>query len=176
MTPWFWFAEANYQFSYAGENLAVFFGDSEDVVDAWLNSPSHRANLLNQQFTEIGIAVAEGTYQGQETTFIVQLFGTPAVAQPVATLTTDTTPTETEGGEVGGETSTVITEEDLEPIAEETPSVPAEMTPEVIQERELEEMIEQDVVHIEESLVVVSAESVQPIPSTQVFEVQSNCR
>lgn len=78
LTPWHWFREVGYDFSYAGENLAVNFVDSIDVSQAWMNSPGHRANILNKNFSEIGIATAEGMYQGQKTTFIVQLFGTPA--------------------------------------------------------------------------------------------------
>lgn len=85
-SPWHWFGEAGYTFSFAGENLAVFFGDSSDVERAWMNSPSHRANILNERFTEIGIATAEGFYQGERTVFVVQMFGTPSVFKPGASL------------------------------------------------------------------------------------------
>ena len=82
--PWFWIHKAGYNYSYAGENLAINFTDSEDVIKAWLNSPAHRANMLSQHFTEIGIGIAHGTYQGKETTFVVQVFGKPAELQTVA--------------------------------------------------------------------------------------------
>lgn len=75
--PWHWFDEVGYEYSYAGENLAVDFNDSSAVNTAWMNSPTHRANLLDQHYTEIGIATAEGFYQGRPTTFVVQAFGTP---------------------------------------------------------------------------------------------------
>jgi len=82
--PWYWFTQAGYNFSYGGENLAVYFSDSSAVNTAWMNSPEHRANILNSHFTEIGIATAQGVYQGQETTFVVQEFGTPAtVVTPI---------------------------------------------------------------------------------------------
>jgi hypothetical protein len=61
------------------------------VEQAWMNSPTHRANLLNQHFTEIGIATAVGTYEGHSTTFVVQEFGTPAHVA-AATPTNITTP------------------------------------------------------------------------------------
>lgn len=77
-SPWYWFEQAGYDFVYAGENLAVNFNESADVNNAWMNSPSHKANILNSHFTEIGIATAEGMYQGKQTTFVVQMFGTPA--------------------------------------------------------------------------------------------------
>lgn len=76
-TSWSWFRDAGYRFAYAGENLAVDFTDSGDVNRAWLNSPTHRANIMNGKFTEIGIATAEGMYQGRKTVFVVQMFGTP---------------------------------------------------------------------------------------------------
>ncbi len=76
-TPWYWFKEAQYDFQYAGENLAINFVDSTDVDSAWMNSPGHRANILNSKFTEIGIATAKGYYNGRETIFVVQMFGKP---------------------------------------------------------------------------------------------------
>ncbi len=78
LDPWYWFYRAGYTFTDAGENLAVNFSDSEDVVKAWMNSPGHRANILNGKFTEIGIAAVRGTYKGKNTIFIVQMFGRPA--------------------------------------------------------------------------------------------------
>lgn len=76
-TPWQWFWESGYYFLYAGENLAVNFADSEDIVQAWMDSRGHRDNLLNSKFTEIGIAIASGFYEGRESIYVVQLFGTP---------------------------------------------------------------------------------------------------
>ncbi len=77
-TPWHWFSESGYGFVYAGENLAVNFADSEDVVRAWMNSEGHRANILNDRFTEIGIAIASGKHNGRDSIFVVQMFGRPA--------------------------------------------------------------------------------------------------
>lgn len=83
--PWHWFDKAGYQYTYAGENLAVNFTDSEDVQEAWMNSPTHHANIVKAQYTRIGIGVAQGMYQGKATTFVVQFFATPKVAAaPVA--------------------------------------------------------------------------------------------
>lgn len=85
--PWYWLQRAGYEYAYAGENLAVNFTDSEDVQEAWMNSPTHHANIVKPQYTRIGIGVAQGTYQGKETTFVVQFFATPksvAAATPAA--------------------------------------------------------------------------------------------
>jgi len=77
VTPWYWLDRAGYAYSYAGENLAINFIDSEDVVDAWMKSTKHRENILNEKFTEIGIGTARGIYKGHETVFVVQMFGRP---------------------------------------------------------------------------------------------------
>lgn len=78
ISPWHWFEKAGYAFSFAGENLAVYFSDSAELEKAWMNSPLHRANILGSSFTEIGIATAKGVYQGRETVYVVQEFGRPA--------------------------------------------------------------------------------------------------
>jgi uncharacterized protein YkwD len=82
--PWHWFKEAGYTFLFAGENLAVNFTESKAIDDAWMASPTHRANILNSKFKEIGIATYEGFYQNAQTIFVVQMFGTPAVTVKAA--------------------------------------------------------------------------------------------
>jgi hypothetical protein len=78
--PWGFINASGYKFSYAGENLARNFTNSSDVVQAWMNSPSHRDNLLNPNYQEIGVEVVEGTLLGQKTTLVVQEFGKPVQA------------------------------------------------------------------------------------------------
>ncbi|MBI2120355.1 MAG: hypothetical protein HYT94_01890 [Parcubacteria group bacterium] len=103
LSPWHWFEQAGYVFSFAGENLAVYFSDSAELEKAWMNSPLHRANILNSYFTEIGIATAKGVYQGRETVYVVQEFGRPkarvasavAAAQEIAQVPTVSVPTTT---------------------------------------------------------------------------------
>ncbi len=77
-TPWSWLDKTGYVYSYAGQNLAVNFTDSQNVETAWLESPTHRANIMKSQYTEVGFGTANGIYEGQETTFVVEFFGTPA--------------------------------------------------------------------------------------------------
>lgn len=78
---WHWFELVGYDYSHAGENLAVDFSESADVEKAWMKSPTHRENILNANYTEIGIATARGMYKGRETTFAVQMFGRPSVRE-----------------------------------------------------------------------------------------------
>lgn len=78
LTPWYFINQAGYSYSNAGENLAVNFVDTNDVHRAWMNSPTHKANILRDGFQEIGIATAEGKYKGRDAIFVVQYFGAPA--------------------------------------------------------------------------------------------------
>jgi hypothetical protein len=94
-SPWYWFKQGGYVFNFAGENLAVDFSDSADVERAWMNSPTHRSNILNNKFTEIGVATAVGTLDGRQTTFVVQEFGTPAHKDELQNLETPTEITKT---------------------------------------------------------------------------------
>ncbi len=74
--PWYWFDRINYDYKIAGENLAMNFMSSNEVMDAWLNSESHKKNLLLKDFQETGIAVGSGVINGQKTVVVVQVFGT----------------------------------------------------------------------------------------------------
>lgn len=78
--PWVWIERAGYEYRYAGENLAVRFDDSKNIVDAWMNSPGHRANIVKPQYAHIGVGVAQGYYKGGPATFVVQYFAAPASA------------------------------------------------------------------------------------------------
>ncbi|MPM44863.1 hypothetical protein SDC9_91545 [bioreactor metagenome] len=54
-------------YRYAGENIAAGYVTPEAVVEAWMNSPGHRANILNANYTQIGVGyVASGSYWTQE--------------------------------------------------------------------------------------------------------------
>lgn len=87
VSPWHWFDEAGYTYAHAGENLAIHFTDSAEIVEAWMHSPLHRKNIVNNQYTEIGVGTAQGEYEGYKTVYVVQLFGTPAVPETEETET-----------------------------------------------------------------------------------------
>ncbi len=76
-TPWSFIRAAGYEYLLAGENLATDFTDQRRAIPAWLASPSHRANLLDPDFTDIAVAVASGEMNGKKTTVVVQMFGDP---------------------------------------------------------------------------------------------------
>lgn len=87
LSPWYWFTKAGYKYSAAGENLARGFKESEYVNQAWMNSPTHKANILNSNYKDIGIAVVTGVIDGKETTVAVQLFGRTTPQLVIATNT-----------------------------------------------------------------------------------------
>lgn len=89
-SPWYFFGLVGYQYAAAGENLARDFATSEGVVNAWMNSPGHRANILNSNFTEIGVGVVNGNLQGEDTTLVVQLFGKPLRKATLSSVASNT--------------------------------------------------------------------------------------
>lgn len=82
LTPWYWFLQTGYNYKYAGENLAIGFYDSKEAFSAWINSSSHRANILNQNYKEVGTAVLPG-YGPNNAVLVVQFFGSELM-KPVA--------------------------------------------------------------------------------------------
>ncbi len=77
LTPMHWVEVAGYKYLIIGENLVVNRKDAEQVVDAFMGSPGHRANILRKDFTEIGVGVANGVFKGKDATFAVQIFAAP---------------------------------------------------------------------------------------------------
>lgn len=74
-TPWQYILAADYEYQYAGENLAMNFSQAENVMKAWMRSDAHRDNILDPHYQEIGVAVTDGVIDGEQTTLIVQMFG-----------------------------------------------------------------------------------------------------
>lgn len=86
VTPWHWIKQAGYQYGFAGENLAINYETAESQHKAWMKSPTHKANILNKNYQEVGIAVVEGKIDGKEAQITVQVFASPKVA-PAVSLT-----------------------------------------------------------------------------------------
>lgn len=95
---WHWMRDAGYPYTEAGENLAMDFLESQDVVTAWMGSAGHRQNMMSQKFLDTGIATVPGTLNGKKSLIVVMLFGrqssVTAVAMPdiVAPTPRTTTP------------------------------------------------------------------------------------
>jgi hypothetical protein len=84
--PWYFISQVDYEYKHAGENLARDFEDSSEVVYAWMASPSHKKNILDSRFQNIGVAVVDGTIDGKETTLVVQMFGTQVAQEQASVL------------------------------------------------------------------------------------------
>lgn len=93
-TPWYFFDQAGYNYSKAGENLAYGFNTSQDAVNGWIGSPGHRANMLGE-YKDVGFGFVDGAnYQGGPNTVVVAHYGaTPAPAPAPAPVAQATAPT-----------------------------------------------------------------------------------
>lgn len=89
-TPWYWLEQVGYKYQYAGENLAINFTDSKDVTNAWMNSPTHRANIVKDKYTEVGTGVATGMYEGHDTVFVAQVYANPLIKKVEPIIPTKT--------------------------------------------------------------------------------------
>lgn len=76
---WATLANVGYVYVSAGENLAANIEDAGTLVNDWMNSPSHRANLLNTKYSDVGVGVAQGYYQGVQADFVVLYAAEPKV-------------------------------------------------------------------------------------------------
>lgn len=86
-TPWVFIKQSGYSYVYAGENLARGFSSASDVVNAWMASPTHRANILSSNFKDVGFAVKSGVLNGEQTFLVVQEFGSKNYAVAAAKKT-----------------------------------------------------------------------------------------
>ncbi len=75
--PWHWLKINGVSYAAAGENLAMNFNNASEVVPAWMNSPKHKENIMNEQYLLTGIGVAKGKFKGKDTIFIAEFYSKP---------------------------------------------------------------------------------------------------
>ncbi len=112
--PWRWLIEADYGYTKAGENLARNFYTAEAVNVAWMESPDHRKNILEPDYTEVGFAIASGTLEGKQTTIVVALYGRPI---GTGVISPGTLIASTQGGSLGLLSRIGIGMQSLTPVA-----------------------------------------------------------
>lgn len=83
--PWSWITSVGYNYNTAGENLAKNYDSSQSTVAAWLASPTHRANIMNTTYTDVGFSVVEGQLLGQDTSLVVAYYAEPASSAVLGT-------------------------------------------------------------------------------------------
>ena len=93
--PWSALSQAGYSYQYAGENLAVNSWPESQLVKDWMDSASHRRNILNPEFQDVGIGVIQGTYMGQDTVYAVAYFAVQKSPSVVFGATTQSNNSET---------------------------------------------------------------------------------
>lgn len=76
--PWTWIQQADYQYAAAGENLGKDFFTVEELLSAWIASPSHKENMFSSVYTETGVARSGCLFNGVFTKIVVQMFARPA--------------------------------------------------------------------------------------------------
>lgn len=75
-TPWEFITSSGYKYRLAGENLAKNFSTSDGVMVGWMASPTHKDNIVKDGYHDVGFAIVNGVLNGEETTLVVQMFGT----------------------------------------------------------------------------------------------------
>ncbi len=73
--PWDWVSRKDYPYLYMGENLAMNFTSAQSAHNALMLSPTHKKNILNSKYSEVGVAIATGDFEGKNTNILVELFG-----------------------------------------------------------------------------------------------------
>ncbi len=86
-SPWDFINAQHYTYQRAGENLAYGFATSSGVLAGWMNSPAHKANVMDNGFTQVGFGIASGTFQGSDNTVVVAMYG-----EPIHSITTISAP------------------------------------------------------------------------------------
>jgi cell division septation protein DedD len=120
--PWQFIANTGYSYSAAGENLAYGFDTSSSAVSGWMNSPSHRANILNDTYQEVGFGIANSPdFNGDgEETVVVAMYGKPAKSYAPSTV---------QNGRAASPAPTTKKVTETPVAAEPTPTPAAEPTP-----------------------------------------------
>ncbi|MFW5888676.1 MAG: CAP domain-containing protein [Patescibacteria group bacterium] len=167
-----WLDGAGYNYTVAGENLAMGFAEAEEVVRAWKESPTHRENLLDPEFSRIGVAMSNGKYKENDTTLAAQFFAHPFTPDPrkdkekEAEEKEESKEVETE---VGGEEETKDTEiAEKEERPEEKRQV--KKTEEAEKAKETKEVTEKEVEEKEEKEEVEEKEEEEKIEDTKEEE------
>jgi len=75
-----WLGNVHYNYSTAGENLALGYATAEEVVTAWQKSPTHYDNIIDPNFQDIGVAMSDGRFDAADTVMVAQYFARPELS------------------------------------------------------------------------------------------------
>lgn len=163
--PWIFITNAGYSYSTAGENLAYGQNTSTEVITQWYGSQTHKDNLINKGFTEVGFGVANAVnYLGNgldnsqsvgQQTIIVAMYASPYSITPQSSTAPTVKPTETKS-------SNPISQK----VTETTPVPPAE-----VQQTADDNNVKSDVVRT--SLADDPSQPIDISPSKNISAVES---
>lgn len=87
-SPWSFLAASGYQYQTAGENLAYGFADSNEIINGWMRSASHRANILSSDHEQVGFGVANSpNFRGDgPQVIVVAEYAQPAAPGSASTI------------------------------------------------------------------------------------------
>ncbi|MFH1822416.1 MAG: CAP domain-containing protein, partial [Patescibacteria group bacterium] len=150
--PWGWINRDNYPYLYVGENLAMNFSGPESAHTALMASPSHKKNILNGKYNDIGLAITTGEINGQNTNVLVEMFGSQNVFATLA--------------KTAEEPKKEIIDSHL-PISQEVNVLATENETETVEEKRAEEIVSL----INKNLV---SETTQPVPEVKAMNIEKN--
>lgn len=153
-TPWDFIVGAGYRYTYAGENLAKDFGNTPQMVQAWMDSQTHRDNIVSPKYTEIGVAVVPGSLNGEDTVLVVQMFGS---------RTTNTA--SAEEGQILAQQKPAIAQEAPLVKTEDTPRVTPTPQPETV-------VVEEPAPQAENLVALIETKELTPKPMFEIYQVR----
>jgi len=125
--PWDWIDRGEYAYLFVGENLAMNFSSAQAAHNALMQSETHKKNILNQKYADIGLAVLSGELDGKQTNVLVQMFGSSDVGCRMSDVGSDKQQTEDPSAS-SGQDQQQTTNDNLPPTAvlPANPTVPDE--------------------------------------------------
>ena len=150
---WNWINRDEYPYILAGENLAMDFTDASIAHNALMASPSHKKNIMNKRYGDIGIAVARGMINNKSTIVLVQFFGAVRETDEQDTTTIVTLDT-------GKEEPT----EEISPVEEAKVGIKEDISRPIIEEKIVEEPIDVPVPDQDTKQPLVENLDIKPTP------------
>ncbi len=145
--------KSGYDYEAAGENLAVGFSSAEELIDAWIASPTHYNNLIDTDFQEFGVGLTAGSYEGHPVVYVASHFGSPK-SLPEVEVAAEIIPEPVED----------VPSVDLEPgVVEEIVEQPVETIPDPVELPLATEEIVEVVEKVEESELVEDLENTEDV-------------
>lgn len=180
--PWDWIDRGQYPYLFVGENLAMNFTTADSAHKALMASPGHKKNILNDRYSEIGIAMASGDFNGKNTSVLVEIFATRKIVSPALAKAAETEPTApevpvAEKSEEIKEPPALAQEKPVEPVTEIKEEIIKELPKTNITDITEPEQINKELAVLPQELQMLSAETEQSpnqaIEQNKVIEVKT---